>query len=285
MNWSVKLTGAAMLLIAVVAATLLASALPNLHLGPGDPFPAGNQAAVPPEPGVAARGLPAGEVLWAMRGLLAVGLLALGTLLVVRLASLTRLRHLLGLLAGLAVIILLLISLPRLPAGGAIQLEPESVAPPAPSADFATSPLGTPPPSFLWIAGLIVLIGAAMALIVVLRSKPAPLTVTDKLAQEADRALAEIEAGANATSVVVRCYLQMASLIQKERGLSRDRAMTVREFEVNLKDLGLPPGPLLRLRGLFEVVRYGDRLLEAGEEQAAIDSLTEITSSLKSGVT
>lgn len=272
-----------MLLIAVMAALVLTSALDNLHLKPGDPFPGSNHPTAQSEAGAATRRVAAEETLPAFRGLLALALLVLGTLLVKRLAEVTRLSHLAGLLVAVAAIVILLISLPRLPVGGAITAPPDAAAPRAPSAEYSTSPLGTPPPSFLWIAGLLVLVGAAVALVVALRPRPAALKMSDGLVAEASRALEEIEAGSSATSVIVRCYLQMTSLIQRERGVRRDRSMTVREFETDLKNLGLPHEPLLRLRGLFETVRYGDRQMSTSEEEAAMDSLKAIVAFLKGG--
>jgi len=283
MDLRTRRTVAILLLVSLAAAIVLSSSLANLRLGPGDPFPGASSQSSQTETGVVARRLPAGETLPVFRGILAVSLLVLGALLVTRLASITSLKHLFGLLVAMAAITLLLISLPRLSAGGAIELPREAAAPRVPSTDYETSPLGTPPPSFVWTAGLLVLAGAAFALIVSVRPRPGPVKVSDGLVAEANRALEEIEAGANATSVIVRCYLQMTSLIQKARGLSRDRGMTVREFEKDLKDLGLPHEPLLRLRSLFEAVRYGDRQMSAGEEQAAVDCLSEMVSFLRGG--
>ena len=133
----------------------------------------------------------------------------------------------------------------------------------------------------MWISGLVVLAAGAVALIIALRPRPAPISVTDGIAAEASRALVEIRAGADSTSVIVRCYLQLTSLIQEERGLSRHRGLTVREFESSLERLGLPQEPLWRLRKLFEAVRYGDRRMSAREEEEAVDSLNELVAFLK----
>ncbi|HET6845909.1 MAG TPA: DUF4129 domain-containing protein [Anaerolineales bacterium] len=281
MNPSAKKRGAVLLLIAVMAAFVLTSAIGQLRLEPGNPFPAASGQSTEDVASGAARRLPAAEALPAVRGILALSILVLGILLIKRLVEVTRLDHILGFLIVVGAMIALLISLPRLPAGRAIELPPEAAAPSVPSIEHATSPLGTPPPSFFWIAGLLVLTSTAAALIIALRPQPRAVEMRDILAAEAGRAIQQIEAGANATSVVVRCYLRMTGLIQEERGLSRPRSMTVREFETDLRNLDLPPEPLLRLRGLFEAVRYGSRPMRTDEEQAASDALKAIVSFLK----
>ena len=240
MNPHVRRHAGILLLVSLSAAILLAPALGSIRLGPGSPFPGASGASTGAEPATTSPRLPAAETLPAFRGLLAVGLVILGVLLVSRLVSLTTPGRVLGIAAAIAAIVLLMLTLPRIPTGGAIALPPESAAPPVPSAEVVTTPLGTPPPSFVWIAGLIVLAAGALAVIIALRPPPAPIRVTDGIAAEASRALGEIRAGADSTSVIVRCYLQLTSLIQQERGLSRHRGLTVREFETSLESLGLP---------------------------------------------
>lgn len=283
MNPRLRRNAAILLLVGLAAAILLAPALDGLQLGTGSPFPGASGAATQTESEGTTRRLPAEESLPAFRGILAVGLVVLGILLVVRLASLWHPRRLLGIAAAIAVIVLIMISLPRIPSGGAVALPPESAAPRVPSAEVVTTPLGTPPPTFVWIAGLIVLVAGAVAVIIALRPRPAPVSVADEIAVEASRALGEIKAGADSTSVIVRCYLQLTSLVQKERGLSRHRGVTVREFEASLEGLGLPREPLWRLRNLFEAVRYGERRMSPQEEAQAVASLSELVASVKGG--
>ena len=283
MNPHVRRHAAILLLVSLSAAILLAPALGSIRLGPGSPFPGAGGASTGAEPATTAPRLPAAETLPAFRGMLAVGLVILGVLLVSRLVSLTNPRRVLGIAAAIAAIVLLMLTLPRMPTGGAIALPPESAAPPVPPAEVVTTPLGTPPPSFVWISGLIVLAAGALAVIIALRPRPAPIRVTDGIAAEASRALGEIRAGADSTSVIVRCYLQLTSLIQAEQGLSRHRGLTVREFESSLEHLGLPREPLWRLRTLFESVRYGERRMSPAEEERAVDSLNELVAFIKAG--
>lgn len=284
MDQRARRNAAILLLVGLAAAILLAPALGDLRLDVGSPFPGASGATAPTEPDTTARRLPAAESLPAFRGILAVTLVVLAILLISRLVSLASPARLLGIAAAIAFVVLLMISLPRIPSGGAVALPPESAAPRVPSEEYATSPLGTPPPAFVWIAGLIVLAAGAVALIFALRPRPASVSVTDGIAAEASRALVEIKSGADSTSVIVRCYLKLTSLIQRERGLSRHRGLTVREFESSMERLGLPQIPLWRLRNLFEAVRYGERRVSVSEEEAAVDSLNELVAFLKGDV-
>jgi hypothetical protein len=283
MNRHPRRSAMLLMLAALAAAVLLSSSLTNVQLGQGSPFPGAGSGAAQAEPDITAPRLPAGETLPAFRGLLAVGLLVLGILLLTRLASLTSPKRLLSLAAGIAVIILLMLSLPRIPAGGALELQPESPAPREPAEPVATSPLGTPPPSFMWIAGLMVVAAGSTVLIMTLQRQRAAVKLTEKVALQATRALKEIEAGADSTSVIIRCYLQMTTLIRGQLGISRNRALTVREFESALVSLGLPHEPLWILRRLFEAVRYGDGRMTAAQEQEAVASLNQIVSFLRDG--
>lgn len=281
MNRNVRRTTGILLLVSLATALLLAPALGEVQLGPGSPFPGVSGASSASDLASTVPRLAAAETLPAFRGLLAITLVVLAILLISRLVSLVSPTRLLGLGAAIIIILLLLISLPRIPSGGAIALPPESAAPRVPSEEYTTSPLGTPPPSFLWISGLFVLAAGAAALIVALRPRPAPMSAADGIATEANRALEEIDAGADSTSVIVRCYLQLTRLIQQERGLSRHRGLTVREFEASLEILGLPGAPLLRLRGLFEAVRYGERRMTADEEAQGVGSLNELAAFIR----
>jgi hypothetical protein len=283
MNQRLRRNAAILLLAGLVAAILLAPALGDLQLGPGSPFPGASGASTETEPATTAPRLSAAESLPAFRGILAVSLVVLGYMIISRLVSLANPARLLGTAAAIAVIVLIMISLPRIPSGGAVPLPPESAAPRVPSAEYVTSPLGTPPPSFVWIAALVVLATGALALIIALRPRPAFVSVTEGIAAEAGRALGDIKAGADSTNVIVHCYLKLTSLIQEHRGLSRHRGLTVREFESSLESLGLPKEPLWRLRNLFEAVRYGDRRMSAREEDEALDSLNELVAFIKEG--
>jgi hypothetical protein len=97
-----------------------------------------------------------------------------------------------------------------------------------------------------------------------------------ELAAGAQNAIQSLQAGAELKDVVLRCYRDMSSVLQKERGIQRQAAMTAREFESSLQNLGIPAEPVQQLTRLFEQVRYGHTSVGAAEEQQAIISLKAI---------
>ncbi len=117
------------------------------------------------------------------------------------------------------------------------------------------------------------LVGLAWA---VWRRKRRPSDSLDKLAQEAQQAIDAIETGADLKDTVTRCYFEMMQVLKEERGLRRQRAMTPREFERRLEEVGIPTTQVRRLTRLFEQVRYGDKRLGQQEERQAVVSLTSI---------
>jgi hypothetical protein len=117
------------------------------------------------------------------------------------------------------------------------------------------------------------LVGLAWA---VWRRKRRPSAPLDRLAEEAQQAVDAIEAGADLKDTVTRCYFEMMQVLKEERGLRRQRAMTPREFERRLEEVGIPTTQVRRLTRLFEQVRYGDKHLGQQEERQAVISLTSI---------
>jgi hypothetical protein len=107
-----------------------------------------------------------------------------------------------------------------------------------------------------------------------LRNEPATL---EQLAQEAQEALREIQAGADLRDVIMHCYFEMSRILNNERGLRRQQAMTPREFEIYLAKSGLQNEHIQRLTRLFEGVRYGSKTPGQQEEQEAIACLTAIS--------
>ncbi|MBN1955154.1 MAG: DUF4129 domain-containing protein [Anaerolineae bacterium] len=158
---------------------------------------------------------------------------------------------------------------------------PAPVPPLSSEADMAGIELDVHPPAWLVWLGAVALALIAVGLLAGIawifwsraRDAAGPL---EELAREAERALAALEAGADVHDTIVRCYLQMNHVLQKQRGISRPEAMTPREFERGLRTAGLPPEPVASLTRLFEKVRYGARTPDEGEERQAITSLEAI---------
>jgi hypothetical protein len=102
------------------------------------------------------------------------------------------------------------------------------------------------------------------------------------LAGPAEEAIAAIRVGADLKDTVMRCYFEMGRVLREQRGISRDQAMTPREFEQYLAQEGLPRKPVGQLTRLFEMVRYGAKAVGKREELQAIDCLTAIVNACRS---
>lgn len=89
-------------------------------------------------------------------------------------------------------------------------------------------------------------------------------------------ALAELDAGGELRSVILRCYNEMSRAVSQQRGLHRPQGMTAREFEQALAAAGLPAGQVRRLTRLFEGARYSLHAATPAEEREARDCLTAI---------
>jgi hypothetical protein len=126
------------------------------------------------------------------------------------------------------------------------------------------------------LAGLVVL--AAYLFLRRLRGAGAPAgqAPLDELAREAQGALDALQAGADLRDTVIRCYLDMSRVLQQEKGIRRQAAMTPREFEDVLAGKGLPADPVRELTRLFERSRYGNQRPSPADEQQAVASLQAI---------
>jgi hypothetical protein len=106
-----------------------------------------------------------------------------------------------------------------------------------------------------------------------LHTREAPLA---RLADEAQVALADLQSGSDLKDVVLRCYMQMSQILSEQRGITRPRDMTPREFARQLAAVGLRDEHIGQLTRLFERVRYGARQAGEREEREAITCLTAI---------
>lgn len=169
--------------------------------------------------------------------------------------------------------------------------------------EVTTPPIGAPPPAgagtnpFLvtinhlppWviITGTVIVALIVTGLVMGIawffwkRSHP-PEDSIDLIGQEAQNAIDALKSGENLKNVVIRCYFQMNEIINKERGVRRDEAMTPREFIKRLEAIGLPGSAIRELTRLFEEVRYGTRLPGLEDEVVAMASLNSIVDACKS---
>jgi hypothetical protein len=134
-----------------------------------------------------------------------------------------------------------------------------------------------------WVVWAISLgIGATAAAVAVAavtwyrRVRAEKVTPLEEIARRAEATVAGIRLGEDLKDAVLRCYAEMSRVVQEERGISRDRAVTAREFTEYLVKAKLPQEPVDRLTTLFERVRYGTRAATSDEEQEAIASLRAI---------
>lgn len=103
----------------------------------------------------------------------------------------------------------------------------------------------------------------------------------NRIAQETEKAVADLRAGAEFKDTIKRCYFEMSKALKDYQGLERGAGMTPREFEASLYGLGLPMGNVQRLTRLFEEVRYGAKVAGDHVEQEAIDLLNAIVQDCK----
>jgi hypothetical protein len=107
------------------------------------------------------------------------------------------------------------------------------------------------------------------------RTRASPPSLT-RLADEAQAALANIQAGADLRDAVLRCYREMGHILSEQHGIERPRGTTPREFEQQLAAVGLRDEHIQQLTRLFERVRYGARQANEREEREAVVCLTAI---------
>jgi hypothetical protein len=179
--------------------------------------------------------------------------------------------------AAAALVLLLLAILPRTPqdhTGSGARDDPRNVSQPSFSYEF--TPLGQPPKFLQWIVAGGAGLGLAILAYRVLRIQPRPAAAEAGIRKEAELAVQALKAGQELENVILRCYQEMSRSLQESRGIERDRAMTVGEFESLLKAQGFPSGPVQQLSDLFEKARYGNLPMHEKDEDQAIKSLDAI---------
>jgi len=119
---------------------------------------------------------------------------------------------------------------------------------------------------------------AAVIWLVWKRTRPQTFTL-QRLSKEAEIALHTIQTGGDLRSTILRCYAEMCHILNENKGIVRQDAMTPREFEGRLLQAGLPEEPVRQLTRLFESVRYGAAQPDSRQEHLAVDCLTAIAES------
>jgi uncharacterized protein DUF4129 len=274
-TWTLTLLGGA-----ILALLLLASSISGLSFQSGHFYAISGPRLPAIEPGTSLPLDPTTIGFWQtiLAGISLVLVIALVIGLIFS-AKLRRelLRRILTTLACVLMLNLLVSALrgvPRVAEGG-----PTGQAAPPPSAT-----VGEPFPTFVaqpapWLVLAISALLAALLIGVIWviwrRSRPQRPALA-QIADEAQAALAELQAGGDVTNAVLRCYREMSRVLSEQRGVARARDMTPREFERQLAAVGLRDGHIQQLTRLFERVRYGGRRAGEREEREAIDCLAAI---------
>lgn len=289
MRKSTKLWPLLLLSIAVLAIILLAAGLPQFELYPGGEFPSwifsklqlkdAPQAAPPLDLTGSPSNFWRTVIIFAIWGILILWVI---TFILVPEARKRLLMRMIGYAIILLMVYLLLGKLRPLETTFESEGASEDIG--GPFAEIGTSPVQ---PGFIdnppqWLVLVITLILVAVVLGVVwflwrLRSQRTPQEEPmELLALEAQQALETLRAGSDLKDTVMRCYQEMSYVLNEQRGIQRQRAMTPREFEQHLADIGVRDEHIRRLTRLFEGVRYGDNISSEREKREAVDCLKAI---------
>ena len=265
---------------AIVALLLLASSLSELTFRPGHVYDLTALVRLLGGPGVALSLDPASLAFW--QRIISIVFVALLLCVAIGLIfSRTLRRELLRRLIAICFAVLFIYLILKVLRGDHSQ----EVRSPAGTNSPQTAPLsGEPfppfaanPTSWLIIAVSAILVGLLLVGIWFfwrrLRAQESPL---ERLADEAQLALADLQSGSDVKDTVLRCYREMSQILSDQRGVERPRDMTPREFEHQLAAVGLRDEHIRQLTRLFERVRYGARQTGEREEREAVACLSAI---------
>jgi hypothetical protein len=268
---------------ALISVILLAASLSNLQLHPGSPFPGGGNSGDSANPAAASPSLKSYSFP-ILQGILALIFLILVIYVPIRMMALVNVKVILRLVLAMVILLVLIFLLPHLDLGqpAYIPSEPSGISTP-PSFDYPVTPLGRPPQALIWLVIIGIGLGLSVFIFTLVKGWLRPPPVEAELLQDAEAAVNDLKAGADLKNVIIRCYLQMTRSLQEERGIERNYAMTVREFETRLNSLGFPAAPVHQLTSLFEKLRYGEQAMDANDEQVAVESLSQIIQFCRNG--
>lgn len=278
-----------LLLLAFLLIQALAMGLPGVVLSPGEPFALGSSDSS----GEGGLNPLLGEnaFAWIIRGIWVLTLICIPFYIIVSLFTPEGRKRLRRDIFTIIFLFLLAEFLPNFLENAGIIQEPEEATLPDVLDQIATTqPTATfspDPPAWISVATILlatILISALIigGLIFLRRRKTSHKTPLEKLAGEAQNAMRAIRAGKDFISTIIRCYQEMVKVLEDEKGIYRETAMTPREFESNLIDKGFPREPIITITRLFEKVRYGSLTVDTGEENLAFASLSEIVAACQS---
>lgn len=145
-----------------------------------------------------------------------------------------------------------------------------------PSLVLDVKPIGEPPErlfTFVLIAAALLFLGGVFWFG---RQVGAEINKTDPLLETSTEAVNALASGMDYRDVVLKSYFQMLDVLKSERGLERESAVTVREFQLYLVEKGIHDDAVQGLTRLFEKVRYGGKESDQGEQMAAFRYFSQI---------
>jgi hypothetical protein len=156
----------------------------------------------------------------------------------------------------------------------------EEILPAPPLAEF----IANPPNWVVDIVGIVlalVITGIVATFLLNRKARTDAPGSISRLAEEAEEAIQDLYAGKDLRQTIIRCYHDMSLVLVREQAITRSSGMTTQEFELILKEKGLPEQPVHELTSLFEDVRYGDISPGEIEETRAIASLSAIVAAIR----
>jgi hypothetical protein len=131
--------------------------------------------------------------------------------------------------------------------------------------------------TFLFVLGVLLVIGVMIFVAWRLWRARTRTTPIEELADLTRRYAQELRYGAPVHETILRCYREMCQLLSERFHLEISRAMTTREFEKRLAQIGVLEEHIVRLSRLFEWARYSPARPTPEQEREALQLLEEIT--------
>jgi hypothetical protein len=271
------------LALLIIGMMVLAASLSELQFQPGMPFPGAETSQTSNDP-VNESTKPMIEFRPLIQLPLAITFFLLLIVLFIPLVKKIKLIKILKLSVGLFVVLCLFLFLNQIKSPSPVSSNGDSQGfGIKPSFSVNIAPIGNPPTEMFWFVMIALIIGAVFVIMWLLFQALHQPQKDELIANEAGAALKAIESGCDLRNVIIRCYMQMLSIAEEEQGIERLNSMTPREFECILKAKGIPYPPIHQLTTLFEKVRYGSKPTSLSDENVAIECLSAIQLSCRSG--
>lgn len=130
--------------------------------------------------------------------------------------------------------------------------------------------------TFLFVLIVLCVLGVAIFVVWRLWRARARPTAVEEFADLTRRYAKELRSGAPVHETILRCYREMCHLLSERFHLEISRAMTAREFERRLAQIGVLEEHISRLSRLFEWARYSPARPTPEQEREALQLLEEI---------